>query len=209
MPQARQARALPVADDDQVGMLLLGDLHQVVGDAPEPADEPRGDRAGDRRQARGALAPEGLLHVGMPRSDRDPGALRAARAGQAADASGLTGSGQAVAAGQAGSGQAAAAAGPGLANQVGTITGPAQSNQAVAAVSASRPLKLYQPVQQRHYLIAAALVCHMPGLPDRAVDPGRSERAGFVLRLRSSVQFCVRVSSRWRRRLSPQVGQFR
>ena len=46
----------------------------------------------------------------------------------------------------------------------------------------ARPLKLYQPVHQRHYLVAASLVCAIPGMPDRRIDAGRAERAGFVLR---------------------------
>lgn len=44
------------------------------------------------------------------------------------------------------------------------------------------PLKLYQPAHQRHYLIAAHLVCGITGLPDRAIDPGKQERAAFVIR---------------------------
>ncbi|MCL4499268.1 MAG: hypothetical protein M1335_03370 [Chloroflexi bacterium] len=43
-------------------------------------------------------------------------------------------------------------------------------------------LKLYQPAHQRYYLVSSCLVCEMTGMPDRAVDPGRSERAFFVLR---------------------------
>lgn len=45
-----------------------------------------------------------------------------------------------------------------------------------------RLLKLYQPAHQRFYLIAAALVCRLPGLPDRTIDAGRQESATFVLR---------------------------
>jgi hypothetical protein len=49
------------------------------------------------------------------------------------------------------------------------------------------PLKLYQPSHQRYYLIAATLVCRMTGFPDHKVDPGRHEKASFVVRrLRSS-----------------------
>lgn len=44
------------------------------------------------------------------------------------------------------------------------------------------PLKLYQPAHQRYYLVSSSLVCRVPGLPDRAVDPGRGERIGFVMR---------------------------
>ncbi len=45
-----------------------------------------------------------------------------------------------------------------------------------------RLLKLYQPAHQRFYLIAAALVCRLPGLPDRTIDAGRQETVAFVLR---------------------------
>ncbi len=41
-------------------------------------------------------------------------------------------------------------------------------------------LKLYQPTQQRFYLIAASLVCRVPGLPDKRV--ASDERTTFVLR---------------------------
>lgn len=44
------------------------------------------------------------------------------------------------------------------------------------------PLKLYQPVHQRHYLVTSCLVCRVPGLPDRQVDTSHQQRVGFVLR---------------------------
>jgi len=44
------------------------------------------------------------------------------------------------------------------------------------------PLKLYQPAHQRFYLVTSCLVCQVPGLPDRKVDSGKQEQAGFVLR---------------------------
>ncbi len=44
------------------------------------------------------------------------------------------------------------------------------------------PLKLYQPVHGHFYLIAASLVCRIPGLPDRFVNTAQSEKASFVLR---------------------------
>lgn len=43
-------------------------------------------------------------------------------------------------------------------------------------------LKLYQPAHQRHYLLSACLVCQTPGLPDRRVESGRSEKVSFVVR---------------------------
>jgi hypothetical protein len=45
-----------------------------------------------------------------------------------------------------------------------------------------RKLKLYQPIQQRYYLVAASLVCRRIGFPDRRFDPGRQERVSFVIR---------------------------
>lgn len=47
---------------------------------------------------------------------------------------------------------------------------------------AQTELKLYQPAQDRFYLVAAQLVCAQPGLPDRRIEPGKQERARFVLR---------------------------
>jgi hypothetical protein len=43
-------------------------------------------------------------------------------------------------------------------------------------------LKLYQPAHQRYYLIAGCLVCRRPGLPDKALQTNREERATFVVR---------------------------
>jgi hypothetical protein len=44
------------------------------------------------------------------------------------------------------------------------------------------PFKLYQPAHQRFYLVTAALICHRPGFPDRNVNPGKQEKASFVIR---------------------------
>jgi hypothetical protein len=54
----------------------------------------------------------------------------------------------------------------------------AQQKQRQAAAQ----LKLYQPAHQRYYLIAACCVCRVAGLPDKAIDAGREERATFVVR---------------------------
>lgn len=51
-----------------------------------------------------------------------------------------------------------------------------------ATPASNAPLKLYQPAHQRFYLITACLVCGRAGLPDRALNPARDERASFVLR---------------------------
>lgn len=42
--------------------------------------------------------------------------------------------------------------------------------------------KLYQPAHGRFYLVAANLVCRLPGLPDHVIDAGRQDRVFFVLR---------------------------
>jgi hypothetical protein len=44
------------------------------------------------------------------------------------------------------------------------------------------PLKLYHPAHQRHYLVAANLVCGRAGFPDRGVESGGCEQVKFVLR---------------------------
>jgi hypothetical protein len=59
----------------------------------------------------------------------------------------------------------------------GTDQPPSESSD-----TASVALKLYQPAHQRFYLVASCLVCQAPGLPDRKVDPGKQEQAGFVIR---------------------------
>jgi hypothetical protein len=43
-------------------------------------------------------------------------------------------------------------------------------------------LKLYQPAHGDFYLVAASLVCGIPGLPERTVDLAAGERVSFVLR---------------------------
>lgn len=43
-------------------------------------------------------------------------------------------------------------------------------------------LKLYQPAHQRFYLVATSLICRRFGLPDRTIDSGKQEKAGFVVR---------------------------
>jgi hypothetical protein len=50
------------------------------------------------------------------------------------------------------------------------------------ATAPGEAVTLYQPAQYRLYLVAASLVCQMPGLPDHRVDVTSHERAGFVVR---------------------------
>lgn len=44
------------------------------------------------------------------------------------------------------------------------------------------PLKLFQPAQQRFYLLTASLACRVPGLPDHTVQAAEEERVSCVLR---------------------------
>lgn len=55
---------------------------------------------------------------------------------------------------------------------------------ATATGSAASPLtlKLFQPVHLRFYLVAASLVCRIPGLPDHQISTNQGERTSFVLR---------------------------
>ncbi len=63
------------------------------------------------------------------------------------------------------------------------VAGPEQGRKpAVNDEARTVPLKLYQPAHQRFYLVTSSLVCELAGLPDRKVDPGRHEQAGFVMR---------------------------
>jgi hypothetical protein len=54
--------------------------------------------------------------------------------------------------------------------------------QALPPSSPPPQLKLYQPVHGRFYLVAASLVCQLPGLPDRGVHKASGEKVSFVLR---------------------------
>lgn len=56
------------------------------------------------------------------------------------------------------------------------------SQTARSPVVDERLLKLYQPSQQRFYLVTASLVCRKAGLPDRAIRPNKLERPAFVVR---------------------------
>jgi hypothetical protein len=70
-----------------------------------------------------------------------------------------------------------------LATSGGALANTTDATLAPNALLASdAPLKLYQPAHQRFYLITACLVCGRAGLPDRALNPARDERASFVLR---------------------------
>jgi hypothetical protein len=52
----------------------------------------------------------------------------------------------------------------------------------VNGVARDLPLKLYHPAHQRHYLVAASLVCGLPGFPDRTLATGGREQVGFYVR---------------------------
>jgi hypothetical protein len=58
-------------------------------------------------------------------------------------------------------------------------------------------LKLYQPAHGRFYLVAASLVCRLPGLPDHVVDTAKGERASFVLRRYLDLGDGYRAEAAW------------
>jgi hypothetical protein len=83
-------------------------------------------------------------------------------------------------------------------------------------VTRALPLKLYHPAHQRHYLVAANLVCGLAGFPDHALGTGGGEQVGFVLRRllpvtsasdepREEYAFVRNGSARWQR-VSPDAG---
>lgn len=55
----------------------------------------------------------------------------------------------------------------------GAINLPATNN---------KPLKLYQPIHQRFYLVTASLVCRQIGLPDKRVALEKDQKVKFVVR---------------------------
>jgi hypothetical protein len=57
-------------------------------------------------------------------------------------------------------------------------TGPAVTVDGTA----TGPVKLFQPLSQRYYLVVASLVCRRVGIPDHAVLPRRKEKPTFVMR---------------------------
>lgn len=50
------------------------------------------------------------------------------------------------------------------------------------------PLRLYQPVHGRFYLVATSLACRVPGLPEHTVDTAKEEVVAFVLRRITTVK---------------------
>jgi hypothetical protein len=48
--------------------------------------------------------------------------------------------------------------------------------------AANGAYRLFQPLNQRYYLVTASLVCRRPGLPDHAVNVSHGESTTFVLR---------------------------
>lgn len=59
---------------------------------------------------------------------------------------------------------------------------PAKVGDRVLEPGPDGSLKLFQPIHGHYHLVAASLVCQVPGLPDHPVDPAREERAELVLR---------------------------
>lgn len=48
--------------------------------------------------------------------------------------------------------------------------------------TSTAPYRLFQPLSQRYYLVAATLVCRRPGIPDHQIDTGAGDRVFFVMR---------------------------
>src|SRR5213594_1658077 len=46
----------------------------------------------------------------------------------------------------------------------------------------SLAFRLYQPLHQRFYVIAASLTCRVPGQPDHTVKPDEGETVAYVIR---------------------------
>lgn len=55
------------------------------------------------------------------------------------------------------------------------LAGPKQPNT-------DPTLKLYQPAQQRYYMVGASLVCDISGFPDSSIDSIKGEKVSYVVR---------------------------
>ncbi|MEY4953634.1 MAG: hypothetical protein RL299_2058 [Pseudomonadota bacterium] len=62
-----------------------------------------------------------------------------------------------------------------------TLLGKRKGQSVEVAAPAPQPLKLYQPVHMRHYVVCATLACQRPGFPDRQPE-GPHEQVGYVVR---------------------------
>ena len=65
---------------------------------------------------------------------------------------------------------------------VGLGTAPIAASCLASNNLTSPPLKLFQPVHARFYLVSASLVCRLPGIPDHTVKTNQGEKTTFVLR---------------------------
>ncbi|MBE0623301.1 MAG: hypothetical protein IH606_00690 [Burkholderiales bacterium] len=63
-----------------------------------------------------------------------------------------------------------------------TATRHAADDPRAKSQTPTLPLKLYQPAHQRYYLLAASLICDIPGSPERALVSGKSEQVNYVIR---------------------------
>jgi hypothetical protein len=67
--------------------------------------------------------------------------------------------------------------------KISAARNPASFTDAIAAPETpGAPLKLFQPVHGRFYLVCGSLCCRLPGLPDRQLRHDENETAFFVLR---------------------------
>jgi len=76
-----------------------------------------------------------------------------------------------------------------------TTTSTSASSVAANASQTAPTLKLFQPVHARFYLVAASLVCRLPGLPDHTVKVNQGEKTTFVLRRVQPVSTAVNPAS--------------
>ena len=66
-------------------------------------------------------------------------------------------------------------------------------------------VKLFQPVHGHFNLVAATLVCRVPGLPDRTVDPASDDEVGFVLRRVSGDSELAWTGDGWSSTTDPEL----
>jgi uncharacterized protein YlzI (FlbEa/FlbD family) len=65
-------------------------------------------------------------------------------------------------------------------------------------LEAQKFIKLYQPANQRFYLVTANLVCRIPGLPDKMLNLSNGEKVSFVLRRFIGGKEYALINETWR-----------
>ncbi|MDQ1740634.1 MAG: hypothetical protein QOE53_2286, partial [Pseudonocardiales bacterium] len=94
------------------------------------------------------------------------------------------------------------------ADLAGLVATPTTYRPGPPGAATARPIdhvKLFQPVHGHFNLVVATLVCRVPGLPDRTIDPAGVDEIGFVLRRSSEQREAAWTSGGWTELAEPDA----